>query len=89
MILNYILNLIIIIENIQLMNYCAHVCAVAKKLKFLDAPYIIEILEDGILFRKIKSSISWSTMVKEKVKFYFTFFFAIIINNFYQWLYIN
>ena len=34
MILNYILNLIIIIENIQLMSYCAHICAVAKKLKF-------------------------------------------------------
>ena len=31
-----------------------------KKLKFLDAPYIIEILKDGISFRKIKSSISWS-----------------------------
>jgi len=34
--------------------------------------YIIEILEDGISFRKIKSSISWSTIVKDKVKFYFT-----------------
>ena len=27
-------------------------------------PYIIEILEDGISFRKIKSSISWSTIYK-------------------------
>ena len=46
------------------MSYCAHVCAVAKKLKFLDTSYIIKILEDGISFRKIKLSISWSTIYK-------------------------
>ena len=33
-----------------------------KNFSFLGAPYIIEILEDGISFRKIKSSISWSTI---------------------------
>ena len=36
------------------MSYCVHVCAVAKKLQFLDAQYIIEILEDGIIIYENK-----------------------------------